>query len=61
MNDTYIARAFHAAHTADPNALLFYNEYAIHGPGAKLDYVVMMLRDLLSVGVPVHGIGIQVR
>lgn len=43
----------------DPGAKLFYNEYAIHNLTPKLDYVLMMLKDLVSSGVPVHGIGIQ--
>jgi endo-1,4-beta-xylanase len=54
----YIAEAFHLAHAADPNALLFLNEI-VSTPGVKLDGLVALVTDLLAQGVPIHGVGIQ--
>jgi endo-1,4-beta-xylanase len=54
----YIAEAFHLAHAADPNALLFLNE-VVDTPGAKLDGLVALVTDLLAQEVPIHGVGIQ--
>ena len=58
----YIDRAFRAAAIADPSAKLFYNEYGIHtgaGTGGKFDNVYAMLSDMLDLGVPIHGVGMQ--
>ena len=54
----YIAEAFRAAHLADPNAILIYNDYNI-----ELDYkrpkALQLLRSLLDQKVPIHAVGIQ--
>lgn len=55
----YIEMAFVWAHEADPNALLFYNDFAAEGLGAKSDAVYALLARLRSQGVPVHGAGLQ--
>jgi endo-1,4-beta-xylanase len=57
-----IADAFRWAHAADPNALLFYNDYNIggeDGTNAKSDAVYAFVRQLLSEGVPIDGVGNQ--
>jgi endo-1,4-beta-xylanase len=57
-----IPDAFRWAHAADPNALLFYNDYNIggeDGTNAKSDAVYAYLQQLLADGVPVHGVGNQ--
>lgn len=57
----YLAAAFIAAHEADPNAILYYNDYNISGVPAKLRAVldlVSRLRDGPDP-VPIHGIGFQ--
>src|SRR5487761_503968 len=57
-----IADAFTWAHEADPNALLFYNDYNIggeDGSNAKSDAVYAFVQQLLKDGVPVHGVGNQ--
>lgn len=59
VGDDYIALAFQFAHEADPDALLFYNDYGIEGMGAKSDGVYEMISELLEQGVPIHGIGLQ--
>src|SRR5579859_7817744 len=57
-----IPNAFKWAHEADPNALLFYNDYNIggeDGSNAKFTAVYNYLQQLRAQGVPVHGVGIQ--
>jgi endo-1,4-beta-xylanase len=55
----YIAKAFQRAKTADPAALLWYNDYGIEGPGAKLEGVAALMQQLLDDGVPIDGVGLQ--
>jgi endo-1,4-beta-xylanase len=57
-NEEYIEKAFRWAHEADPDALLFYNDYNTEIP-AKRDKVYRLLKTLIDNGVPVHGIGLQ--
>ncbi|MFI6131557.1 endo-1,4-beta-xylanase [Micromonospora sp. NPDC051141] len=61
----YIADAFRWARAADPNALLFYNDYNIEAFGSgnpaddKTQFVYEMARDLRARGVPIDGVGSQ--
>jgi len=55
----YIDIAFQAAHEADPNCLLFYNDYSTEGLNKKSDAVYSMARRLLNRDIPLHGIGLQ--
>jgi endo-1,4-beta-xylanase len=55
----YVERALRFAHAANPRARLFINEYGVEGPGAKLDGLVALVRDLRARGVPLHGVGLQ--
>ena len=50
--------AFHAAHEADPNAQLYYNDYNLNVP-LKAQVVAHMMTDLREQGVPVTSIGMQ--
>jgi endo-1,4-beta-xylanase len=59
LGPDYIARAFIYAHEADPNALLFYNDYGQEWGGLKLDSMVALLTNLKSRGIPVSGVGMQ--
>ncbi|WP_435922901.1 endo-1,4-beta-xylanase [Paenibacillus sp. DYY-L-2] len=54
----FIAKAFEYAHEADPNALLFYNDYNESHPH-KRDKIYALVKSLLDQGVPIHGIGLQ--
>ena len=56
--DEFIAKAFEFAHEADPNALLFYNDYNECDPG-KRDRIYNMVKKMQEQGVPIHGIGMQ--
>lgn len=57
----YLATAFRAAHAADPNAELYYNDYNISGVPAKLRAVLNLVDQLQNDPdpVPIHGIGFQ--
>ena len=55
----YIEQAFGWAHTADPAAKLFYNDYDAETINAKSDAIYAMARDFTSRGVPLDGIGFQ--
>ena len=56
--DEFIAKAFEFAHEADPDALLFYNDYNETEPG-KRDRIYNMVKKMQDAGVPIHGIGMQ--
>ena len=56
--DEFIAKAFQFAHEADPNALLFYNDYNAADPG-KRDRIFNMVKKMKDAGVPIDGIGMQ--
>lgn len=59
LGASYIDEAFRAAHEADPEALLFYNDYEIEGGSAKSDAAFRLCARLKAAGVPIHGIGMQ--
>ena len=56
--EEFIAKAFEYAHEADPDALLFYNDYNTETNG-KRERVYQLLKKLLDAKVPIHGVGIQ--
>ena len=55
----YVEQAFRWARAADPDALLFYNDYDTEGVNPKSDAVYEMVKDFKRRGVPVDGVGIQ--
>ena len=55
----YIELALRWAHQADPNALLFVNDYNLEAPGAKFNALYAMVKDFVSRGVPIHGVGFE--
>lgn len=58
IGEEYIAKAFQYAHEADPNALLFYNDYNEIN-AAKREKIVKLVKSLKDAGVPIHGVGLQ--
>ncbi len=56
--EEYIAKAFEYAHEADPDALLFYNDYNEISP-VKREKIYKLVKGLKDAGVPVGGIGLQ--
>lgn len=57
--DGYILRAFEKARLADPDAVLFLNEYNLEGVPAKGDRFLRLVERLLKAGCPLQGIGTQ--
>ena len=56
--EDFIARAFEYAHAADPDALLFYNDYNEINT-VKREKIIRLVKDLQAKKVPVSGIGLQ--
>ena len=56
--DEFIAKAFQFAREADPQALLFYNDYSTVDPG-KRERIYNMVKKMKDAGVPIDGIGMQ--
>ncbi len=59
MGPDYIARLFQYTRAADPDVLLFYNDYGTIWDAAKRDSMFAMVDDLQSRGIPIDGIGLQ--
>lgn len=59
LGTDYIARCFQYANQADPNALLFYNDYGHEYSAAKRTAITNMITSFKTRGIPIHGIGMQ--
>ncbi len=59
MGDDYIEKVFRWAREADPDVLLFYNDYNLAANGSKLDAVLDLADDFIARGIPIDGIGFQ--
>lgn len=55
----YIDSAFVYAHRADPDALLFYNDYSAERINEKSNVMYEMVQGMLERGIPIHGVGLQ--
>jgi endo-1,4-beta-xylanase len=55
----YIDIAFQTAHEADPDALLFYNDYNAEDMYAKSNAVYQMVKGMKERGIPIDGVGMQ--
>lgn len=58
IGEDYIQLAFEMAHQADPDTLLFYNDYNETDPVKRIK-IHKLVRSLLDRNTPVHGIGMQ--
>ena len=58
IGEDYIEKAFEFAHEADPEALLFYNDYNESNP-EKREKIYKLVKSLVDKGVPIHGVGLQ--
>jgi endo-1,4-beta-xylanase len=56
--EEFIGKAFQWAHEADPEAVLFYNDFNTENP-AKREKIYEMVKKLVDQGVPIHGMGLQ--
>ena len=59
MGKEYVAKALQYAHEADPNAVLFVNDFNIERDTAKLHETLRMVEWLKSIGAPITGLGFQ--
>lgn len=55
----YIPLAFQFAHEADPEALLFYNDFDAEGMNQKSQVVYDLVKGLKQAGVPIDGVGLE--
>ncbi|NWQ43648.1 endo-1,4-beta-xylanase [Bacillus sp. EB106-08-02-XG196] len=58
IGEDYIEKAFEFAHEADPDALLFYNDYNESNP-EKREKIYKLVKSLIDKGVPIRGVGLQ--
>ncbi len=58
LGPEYLTLAFKFAHEADPDALLYYNDYNIES-GPKHASSMVLLKRLLEDGAPIQAVGIQ--
>jgi endo-1,4-beta-xylanase len=59
MGEDYIAQAFRKAREADPNALLFMNDYGLEADDERWDAMLALVTRLKKQGVPIDGVGFQ--
>jgi len=59
LGDQYIADAFRIARQADPQALLFYNDYGGEALNQKSNRIYELVQNLRTQGVPIDGVGLQ--
>jgi endo-1,4-beta-xylanase len=55
----YITKAFIYAHEADPNALLFLNDYGQEFGGKKMAAILAFVADAKKTGMTIDGLGFQ--
>jgi endo-1,4-beta-xylanase len=58
MHD-YVEKAFTYARAADPNAKLFYNDFAMERYSGKNKAIFNLVQSLVDKGVPIDGVGFQ--
>ena len=59
LGRTYAVKAFNYAKAADPNALLFINDYNLESDNTKLDSLLAYVNELRAKGAKIDGIGTQ--
>lgn len=59
MGEKYIDLAFMTAREADPEALLFLNEYGLERDGERWDTLISLIKRLQGRKVPIDGIGFE--
>jgi len=55
----FIVEAFKEARKADPDALLYYNDYSIAQINDKSDFLYQEVQKWMDAGAPIDGIGFQ--
>lgn len=59
LGNGIVDSCFHWARAADPDVLLFYNDYSIEFQGPKRDAMRQMVQQMQQRGVPINGVGFQ--
>jgi endo-1,4-beta-xylanase len=59
IGEDYIPLAYKYAHEADPDALLFYNDYGQEYGGKKMAKILDLVAQAKQSGIPIHGLGFQ--
>ena len=59
LGASFVDDAFAWAHNADPDAVLYYNDWGAEGMGPKSDFVYDLVKGLKSRNIPIHGVGLQ--
>jgi endo-1,4-beta-xylanase len=59
IGEDFIDSAFAYAHRADPDVLLFYNDYNTSNVNTKSTAIYEKCKKMLANGIPIHGIGFQ--
>ena len=59
LGSDYVDLSFQLAHEADPDALLFYNDYNIEYKTAQYRNMILMLKSMKERGIPIDGVGMQ--
>jgi endo-1,4-beta-xylanase len=59
LGASFVDDAFRWAHEADPEAILYYNDWGAEGMNAKSDFIYSMAKGLKSRGIPINGVGLQ--
>lgn len=59
LGDDYVARVFNWAHDADPDAVLYYNDYHNEYSNPKGEAIFDLVEGLQAKDVPIDGIGLQ--
>lgn len=56
--EEFVAKAFQWAHEADPDAILFYNDYNEVNP-VKREKIIRLIKSLQAAKIPIGGVGLQ--
>lgn len=59
IGNDWIEQAFRAANAADPDALLYLNEFDADTPNARQSAVYALVSDFVRRGVPIDGVGLE--
>jgi endo-1,4-beta-xylanase len=59
IGDDYIEQAFKFARAADPDAILYYNDYNAEAINPKSDAIYAMVKDFKARDIPINGVGLQ--
>jgi len=59
VHENYIHAAFDWASQADPDALLFYNDFRLEITEGKVAATIEMIQSIQAAGIKIDGVGMQ--